>query len=221
MNLNYIFSQLETSELRQLNCIDPITGKIKADQYEGIINVMNQGMVDLHTRFDLKIGKVEVPIDPAVELYDLTKFDTQVRGRFLQLHKVMDECGRDLRVNDFTPASLHFRSQLVFEVPEYLRTVHPLRQATVLYRSLPTKIADCYGDSDASEINVELPMAYVWALCLYTASRLHTPVGLQDGTYRVNAFLGLYQAECTRLVEVGMDIDFQRDLGSMRQDGWA
>lgn len=221
MKLNYIFSQMETSELKQLNCIDPLHGKIKPEAYQGIVDVMNQGLVDLHTRFDLKIGKVEVPIDPAVELYDLTAFDAQVRGRFLQLHKVTDECGRDLAVNDFTPGSLHFRSQLTFEVPEYLRTVHPLKRAVVLYRSLPTKIGDCYGDIDPECVEVELPVAYVWALCLYVASRLHTPVGLQDGTYRVNAFLGLYQAECTRLEEVGMDMDFQRDLGQLRRGGWA
>jgi hypothetical protein len=221
MNLNYIFSQLETSELKQLNCIDPVTGKIKADQYQGIVDVMNQGLVDLHTRFDLRIGRVEVPIDPAVALYDLTKFDTQVRGRFLQLHKVTDECGNVIRVNDFTSNSLSFRSQLVFEVPEHMRNVHPVRQVVVLYRSLPTKIGDCYGDIDPEMIEVELPVAYVWALCLYVASRLHTPVGLTDGTYRVNAFLGLFNAECTRLDDVGMDMDFQQDTGQLRRGGWA
>lgn len=221
MKLSYIFSQLETSELKQLSCIDPATGKIKAEQYQGIVDVMNQGLVDLHTRFDLKIGKVEVPIDPLVSTYDLSKFDTQVRGRFLQLHKVTDERGCDLRVNDFTDCSLSFRSQLVFEVPEYLRTVHPLLRAVVLYRSLPTKIGDCYGDIDPEYVEVDLPVAYVWALCLYVASRLHTPVGLTDGTYRVNAFLGLFNAECTRLEEAGMDMDFQRDLGQLRRGGWA
>lgn len=221
MKLNYIFSQLETSELKQLSCIDPATGKIKQDQYQGIVDVMNQGLVDLHTRFDLKIGRVEVPIDPLVSTYDLTKFDPQVRGRFLQLHKVTDEVGRDLRVNDFTDTALSFRSQLVFEVPETLRTVYPLKRAIVLYRSLPAKIGDCYGDVDPELIDVELPMAYVWALCLYVASRLHTPVGLTDGTYRVNAFLGLFQAECARLEEVGMDMDFQKDLGHLRRGGWA
>jgi hypothetical protein len=221
MKLNYIFSQLETSELKQLNCIDPVTGKIKADQHQGIVDVMNQGMVDLHTRFDLKIGKVTVPIDSAVELYDMTKFDPQVRGRFLQLHKVTDERGCDLRVNDFSQRGLNFRSQFIFEVPEHLRTVHPLRQAVILYRSLPTKIGDCYGDIDPEMIEVELPVAYVWALCLYVASRLHTPVGLQDGTYRVNAFLGLFQAECKRLEEVGMDMDFQQDVNHLRKGGWA
>jgi hypothetical protein len=221
MKLNYIFSQLETSELKQLNCIDPVTGKIKADQYQGIVDVMNQGLVDLHTRFDLRIGRVEVPIDPTVALYDMSKFDPQVRGRFLQLHKVTDECGRDVRVNDFTNCSLSFRSPLVFEVPEHMRTVYPLRHVVILYRSLPTKIGDCFGDIDPEMLDVDVPMAYVWALCLYVASRLHTPVGLTDGTYRVNAFLGLFQAECTRLEDAGMDMDFQRDLGEIRRGGWA
>jgi hypothetical protein len=221
MKLSYIFSQLETSELKQLSCIDPATGKIKAEQYQGIVDVMNQGLVDLHTRFALKIGKVEVPIDPLVSVYDMTAVDPQVRGRFLQLHKVTDEEGRDLQVNAFTDYSLSFRNQFVFEVPEYLRTVHPLVRVNVLYRSLPTKIGDCYGDIDPELVEVELPMAYVWALCLYVASRLHTPVGLTDGTYRVNAFLGLFNAECTRLEEVGMDLDFQRDLGQLQRGGWA
>lgn len=221
MKLSYIFSQLETSELKQLNCIDPATGKIKSDQYQGIVDVMNQGLVDLHTRFDLKIGKVEVPIDPIVATYNLAAVDPSVRGRFLQLHKVTDECSREVRVNDLTEGSLRFTSQLVFEMPEHMRLWHPMKKVIVFYRSLPTKIGDCFGDIDPEMTDVDLPIAYVWALCLYVASRLHTPVGLQDGTYRTNAFLGLFQAECLRLEEVGVDMDFQQDLGHLRRGGWA
>lgn len=221
MKLSTVFSQLETSELNQLSCIDQTTKKIKADKYKAIVDVMNQGLVDLHTRFDLRIGRVVVPIDPSVGVYDMSAFDPTVKGRFLQLHRVIDECAREVRVNDMSENSINFRSQMVFEVPEHMRTVHPLKQLNISYRALPTKVGGCYDDIDPEFEDVDLPVAYMWALCLYIASRLHTPVGLQDGTYRVNAFLGLYQAECSRLSDAGMDLDFQKDLGHFRRDGWA
>ena len=221
MRLSTIFSQLETTELNQLSCIDQTTKKIKPDKYQAIVDVMNQGLVDLNTRFKFQIGKVEVPIDPAVGVYDLSKFDAQVKGRFMQLHDVTDECGNVVAVNTFTDRGVNFSSALVMEVPEYLRKFHPLRMLTVQYRSLPRKIQDCFGDIDPEMIEVDLPVMYIWALCLYVASRLHTPVGLQDGTYRTNAFLGLYNAECNRLEEGGFDLSYQQDMGHLRRGGWA
>lgn len=221
MKLSYIFSQMETSELKQLNCIDPLHGKIKTESYQGIVDVMNQGLVDLHTRFKLKIGTVTVPIDPTVAVYDLTKFDLQVKGRFLQLHDVRDECDRVLPTGGYGGHHINFTSPMTMVVPESLRTRFPVRQIIVQYRSLPTRIGDCFGDIDPEMVDVDLPVAYVWALCLYVASRLHTPVGLQDGTYRVNAFLGLFNAECTRLEDSGMALDYQQDMGHLQRNGWA
>lgn len=221
MKLSTIFSQMETTELNQLSCIDKVTKKISPDKYQAIVDVMNQGLVDLNTRFKFQIGKVEVPIDPAVGEYDLSKFDPQVRGRFMQLHDVKDEQGNTIPVNTFTDRGVNFRSAMIMEVPAYLRQVYPLRVVTVQYRALPKKIGDCYGDIDPEMIDVDLPVMYVWALCLYVASRLHTPVGLQDGTYRTNAFLGLFNAECNRLEEGGFDLSYQQDMGHHQRGGWA
>lgn len=221
MKLTTIFSQLETSELKQLNCIDPATGKIKTDQYQAIVDVMNQGLVDLHTRFKLKVGSVTVPIDPLVGTYDLSKFDPNVKGRFLQLHDVRDECDRVVQTGGFGQHCVNFISSMLMVVPEVLRTVYPVKQITVQYRALPAKVGDCYGDIDPELIDVDLPVPYVWALCLYIASRLHTPVGLQDGTYRVNTFLSLYTAECSRLKDENVELDYQQDMGHLQRGGWA
>lgn len=221
MRLMTVFSQLETSELNQLSCIDQATGKIKPEKYQAIVDVMNQGMVDLHTRFKLKVGTVTVPIVSDQAQYDLTEFDPNVRGRFLQLHDVRDECDRVLPTGGYGGHHINFVSSLLMVVPEILRTTHPIRQVVVQYRALPSKIGGCDCDIDPEFDEVDLPQPYVWALCLYIASRLHTPVGLQDGTYRVNAFLGLFNAECKRLQETNLDLDYQQDLGHLRRGGWA
>src|SRR5216117_2377453 len=161
MKLMTVFSQMETSELNQLSCIDSTTKKIKPDKYQAIVDVMNQGLVDLHTRFDLRIGKLTIPIDPTVETYDMTKFDASVRGRFLQLHQVTDERGCVIAVGGMNDSSIGFRSQMVFDVPLCMRTVYPIKALNIQYRSLPTKIGDCYGDVDPEMIDVDLPVAYV------------------------------------------------------------
>lgn len=221
MRLSTIFSQMETTELNQLSCVDTTTKKIKPDKYQGIVDVMNQGLVDLNTRFKFKINVVTVPIVSDVAVYDLTKFSAEVKGTFMQLHSVKDEHGSPLSVNTFTPRGVNFRSAMIMEVPEYLRKTVDLKQVTVEYRALPRKIQDCFGEIDPEMIDVDLPPMYVWALCLYVASRLHTPVGLQDGTYRTNAFLGLYNAECNRLDDEGFDLEEVVDNNQHRSGGWA
>lgn len=221
MRLSTIFSQLETSELNQLSCVDQATGKMRPDKYQAVVDIMNQGMVDLHTRFKLKVGTVTVPIDADTAEYDLTKFDPYVKNRFLQLHDVRDEHDRVLPTGGFGDLHINFVSSLKMVVPAYLRRVYPVRQVVVQYRALPSLIGRCDCDIDPECDDVDLPQPYVWALCLYIASRLHTPVGLQDGTYRVNAFLGLYNAECTRLKDENVELDYQQDMGHLRRGGWA
>lgn len=221
MKLMTVFSQLETSELNQLSCVDQATGKIKPEKYQAIVDVMNQGLVDLHTRFKLRVGTVTVPIDPTVAQYDLSKFDPHVKGRFLQLHDVRDEHNRVLPTGGYGGHNINFVTNMQMVVPENLRTVYPIKQVVVQYRSLPQKVGDCYGDIDPECVDVDLPVSYMWALCLYIASRLHTPVGLQDGTYRTNAFLGLFQAECNRLKEENVELDYQDDASQFRRGRWA
>lgn len=221
MRLSTLFSQLETSELNQLSCIDPVTGKIKPEKYKDIVSVMNQGMIDLHTRFKLKIGTVTVPIDADTAEYDLAKIDPYVRARFLQLHDVRDEHDRVLPTGGYGGHHINFITSMKMVVPENLRRVYPIRQVVVQYRAMPAAIGNCDCDVDPEFDEVDLPQPYVWALCLYIASRLHTPVGLQDGTYRVNAFLGLYNAECTRLKDENVELDYQQDMGHLRRGGWA
>lgn len=221
MRLSTLFGQLESSELNQLSCIDPVTGKIKPEKYKDIVSVMNQGMVDLHTRFKLKIGTVTVPIEADTAEYDLAKIDPYVRARFLQLHDVRDEHDRVLPTGGYGGHHINFITTMKMVVPENLRRVYPIRQVVVQYRAMPAAIGNCDCEVDPEFDEVDLPQPYVWALCLYIASRLHTPVGLQDGTYRVNAFLGLYNAECTRLKDENVELDYQQDMGHLRRGGWA
>lgn len=221
MRLSTIFSQLETTELNQLSCVDTATKKIRPDKYQAIVDVMNQGLVDLNTRFKFKIGTVTVPMVPGIKIYDLTKYSGEVKGTYMQLHSVKDDRGNSLSVNAFGDRGVNFRSALVMEVPDYMQQVQGIKHVVVEYRSLPRKIQDCFGDIDPELTEVDLPDMYVWALCLYVASRLHTPIGLQDGTYRTNAFLGLYNAECNRLEEGGFDLEEVVDNSQFRQGGWA
>lgn len=220
MRLSTIFSQLETSELNQLNCIDQATGKIRPDKYRSIVDIMNQGMVDLHTRFKLRVGTVTIPLDADRAQYNMAEFDPHVKGRFLQLHDVRDEHDRVLPTGGYGGHFINFVSDMLMVVPEHLRKTYPIRQVIVQYRSLPTRIG-CDDDIDPEFDTVELPQPYVLALCLYVASRLQAPVGLQDSTYRVNTYLQRYEAECSRLKDENVELDYQQDLGHLRRGGWA
>jgi hypothetical protein len=222
MKLSTAFTQMEMSELNQLSCVDQGTGKIMPTKYQAIVEVMNAGLVDLHTRFKLKVGTVTVPIEADKEVYNLADYGTQVNGRFLQLHSVQDEHSREIAVNDFTDRSVNFLNRLTMVVPPVLRRDYPVKNLVVKYRSLGSRIMDCYGDIDPEITEIDLDMPYLWALCLYTASRLHMPVGLQDGTQALNAYFGLYNAECARLTDAGLDLGYvEQQTNAIRRAGWA
>lgn len=222
MKLSYVFAQLASGELNSLSCVDSTTATVKPTKYASLVGLINSGLIDLHTRFKLKIGKVVVPILPDQEVYRLEKVVPGTQSRFLQVHAITDNFGRSLGMNDFTNhRSVHFTNKTEMHVPHFLRNDDKVTEITVQYRAMPKPLGMCDDSIDPECMDVDLDYAYCWALCLFIASRAHQPVGLQDGTHASNVYVGLYNAECNRLTETNLELDYQTQGQDIRRAGWA
>lgn len=221
MKLSFLFSQMQSGELRQLSVVDSSTGKMKPEKYQSVVDMINSGLIDLHTQLKIKIGEVRVPVDPAIEVYDLGVIDPFVKTRFLQVHDVTDAHGRAIPFNDFgSHMSVHFTSRTVLHAPKHVRDFHGVSEIVVKYRAMPKLLGCCDDDIDPDVIDVDLDYMYAQALCYWVASRLHGTVGLQDGTHSINSYVSLYNAEVQRLNGGGFEQSFVGNHDAAFVRGW-
>lgn len=220
MKLSFVFDQLAGSELAQLSLVGD-DGKIKPDKYQKVVDAINLGLIDLYGRFTLKLGKVTVQLDETVEVYKLSDVDKKIGTKLIQIHDVRDQHGHVVPYNDFSRVAIHFTQKTVMHVPKKLIRDHGASEITITYRSMPIQVGNCGEVDDPEFENVDLDYQFVRALCLFVATRMHNPVGLQDATYQPNAFFALYNAECQRLEDENFELSYVAYDDKVQRNGWA
>lgn len=220
--MSMIFSQLQSAELNNLSCVDPLTKKIKPDKYGAVVSQISAGLTDLHTRFLMKLGSVVVPMVVGQEVYNLRTVDPKTKGELLRIHQVFDNRGRELNMNDHMERfSVFTTDNFTLHVPECLRVEEGITSLKVVYRRNHKQLTVCDDEYDDIECtDVDLDYAYLPALCYYVASRLHGPVGLQDSVHSINAYVSMYNAECNRLEEANLSLDYVANNVTPRSKGW-
>lgn len=217
MVLQEVFDQLATAELNNIYLVDQLTKEIDPAMYAKVAAVVNGALTALHTRFLLRTGRLTLVLDPTISTYQLNsrymqgklakantpqylKLSPDFKDNLLKVHAVTDECGRKYGINNGTDYfSVHEAAYDTLMVSPDLYEKHKVRELTIEYRQdhkmIPTRCdgldPECYG--------LTLPRTHLMALCLHVASRLHQPIGLQDGTYSSNSFAVMYNQECARL----------------------
>lgn len=228
MLLQEVFDQLCVAELNNISVVDQVSKQINPEDYRKVATAINAGLTQLHTRFLLRKGELFVDLQPGVLTYQLNKrfmigpdgLSSQTkyiypapdfRDNLLKIQQVFDNEGRELGLNNHSTYFSVSESALdTLQVPANLYEHHKVRQLRIVYRQdhkmIPTHCdelePDCYG--------LTLPRSHLWALCLFVASRMHIPIGLQDATYSGNSFMALFNAECDRLDSTGIQV---KDIG--------
>lgn len=222
MKLSFVTAQLAGGELSQLSLVDGVTGQIKPEKLQKVIDAINLGLIDLYGRFLLKIGKVTVPLVADKEVYKLSDIDKKIDAKMIQIHDVRDQHGHVVPYNNFTvPYSVHFTKKTVLNVPKRLVTDHNASEITITYRCMPNQVGSCGVVMDPEIMDIELDYQYVKALCYFVGSRMHTTTGLQDATYQPNAFYSMYEAECRRLDDENFELSYVAEPDNIRRNGWA
>ena len=254
MKLQEILDLLANGELSQISIGGQDAGVINAANREKVVGAINLALTALHTRFNLREGRLTVHLNENVTIYQLdkskvgltpteTKYLEQngqlfaLKDTLLKVERVYTEAGKELDLNVLSnPFTLRTPRYDLLEVPEVMVREHPnrpdiLKTSTleVYYRANHPKLGKwangfpddtAQGEDDAEFITVDLPNAYLTALCFWVASRFMNPTGMANEFHAGNSYYAKYEAECQRIEAEGLEVD-GADQPGFRRPGWA
>jgi hypothetical protein len=246
MKVREVFDQLRYGELSQLSLPVAANGSIAKSEYPKLLAHLSLGLTALYKRFALKEGRVWLALQPNQGLYVITSaYAVTGRSRMavrylldnppaapfrddlLKIEQVMTEEGVDMPLNDkghewsvFTPATASLRVPMAIvnqssDVPDVLKT----SKLELVYRANHPAIDVDMFDEDYTDI--ELPHAYLEALLLFMASRIHSPLGMASEGAIGNNYLAKYEAACQRLEAENLHTDQTGQYDRLREKGWV
>lgn len=245
MKLIEIFNHLAYEELSQLNVLDA-SGKINPTKYEQLTANINLGLVDLYMKFNLKVGKLNLVLNPTLTVYPLFSLyaksntrskaaikyiddlDNKFTDDILKINYIFADNGNELPFNDLTnPLSIRTTAQRVLSVPESIVTKSDslpsdfiVDYLQVCYRASHPKIIVDDGDIEPEEVELELPETHAEALIYYIASRMHTPRGTETENNIGNLYLKKYLNICNELSNNGYEIGKDTQYNRFTRLGW-
>lgn len=181
-------------------------GDINSSHERVLLNSINLGLIDLHTRFLLKREKRRfIPTQDEIMIED---------PKFIELLSLHYGDKELLPVVDFIHTS---PDTIILNHPEnFLDTGVPM---TVVYKAKPELLLDSDWENNS---DIDLPESYINALCLFVASRLYASLNnhmdgdLNEGT----RYMQRYLAEIEMLTNQGIDVDNLNDMWLFHQRGF-
>lgn len=243
MKLQTIYNQLRQGELSQLSIGGQEQGVINEHNHLVVLNAINLGLANLHTRFSLKERNLKLILVPGVYDYNLTSAfvldnpeSTEVvryiEGEFFDdLAKVEGVCteeGHELALNTrgryacFTPKTHTLRVPApIVDQDITLHTTLRTNALDVVYRALhPEIVPDEYVGLSIEEVEVDLPYAYLEPLLYFVASRVHHPVGM-SGDFQMGAsYSAKFEQACQRLENMNLQTDKGAENTKFSRNGW-
>lgn len=247
MNLKEIFDQLTYGELSQISIGGGAAGQIRPEDYAKLVAHTNLGLTALYKRFNLKVGRFTLQLQPGLLTYQLnsaycqsnsrskvaTKYinDTAMpfKDNLLKVEYVFAETGFEFSVNNPVDLlSINTPSQRVLTVPAdivaKLDTLpDELKTDTleVVFRANHPKILTDEGEIEPEETELELPETHVEPLLLYIASRVHTPAGIGGEDNTGNIYYQKYEMVCQELENQNLQIDKGAQYNRIEKNGWV
>ena len=165
-----------------------------------LISIINLGINDLYSKFNLRIGSETVLTNHDVAVYELRNDDVNL------LLAVYDHAGMELRSSDVTD-SLNYDYKIL-NYREFILRKPRDGYVYAVYKSSPVKLVDVND-------YIDLPDAMINALLLYMGSMLEHTTNVWDrGQVKMEAMYydQMYEKECNNLVQKGyyMNIDNER-----------
>lgn len=248
MKLSEVFNQLSVGEFSQLRIGGNEEGVIDENNYSNVVNHVNLGLTTLYKRFNIKEGKFKLEVVPGRTTYPIsaiyaksntkskepTKYiddsEEKFSGELFKIERVVTDKGCELGLNDardnlsiVTPSYSIIRLPKEYVgdqkvLPEYMRT----QSFDVSYRANHKKIEVGLGYFDPERIELDLPDAYLQALLLWIASRVHAPVGMSSPEPIFSlSYYQRYENECQRLEQENLQVDLTVSNDRLIRGGWA
>lgn len=245
MKLSTIFQQLVHGEFSQLS-FGSGQGKLAPENYDAVLNHVNLGLSALYKRFAIKEGRLYLQLKEGQYVYPLKsdyaltskknveKFilDSKANPFMDDINKVeaiITEGEESLAFNnpnDRLSAHMIDLTTIEFprfyidnqrDVPEKLRT----RIAKVIYRAGYGPAICCPSHYAPEMVDVPLPDMYLEALLYFVAARVHNPIGMNQQFHQGNNYAAMYERECQKLEQFGLQMDSTILNDRFYRNGWC
>jgi len=225
MLLTEILDSLAGSELANLNCV--VDGAVLEAKIPAIVTAINIGLVKLYTRFQLKRRLLTLKVTSTQLVYSLVSanavsvnvggyildVDDPFTNDIIQLLTMTSTAGNNIRFDGFNGVMLLNPKTFRFaEAPDDDTYV-------IEYVARPAKVV--YVDN--TDIEVDLPDAYLPPLLAYVASRFYSPVGIALDSNRSSldvSYLQRYETECQLLENKGINTGSYLESDNFTQHGF-
>lgn len=225
MLLTEILDSLAGSELANLNCV--VDGVVLEAKIPAIVTAINIGLVKLYTRFQLKKRLLSISVVSTQLVYNLVSAnavsvdvggyildaDDPFTDDLIKILTITDSEGADVRFDGFNGVMLLSPKSFRFaEAPEDDTYI-------IEYVARPAKVV-YVNDTD---IEVDLPDAYLPPLLAYIASRFYSPVGIALDSNRSSldvSYLQRYETECQLLENKGINTGNYLESDNFTQHGF-
>lgn len=168
------------------------------DDIVAIVAFMNLGMLELHTRFPIKIKEHIVPLETGVVFYDMPDDFMYATSAYGEVDRYAVDGPVPLAINDDTDNySVFFSSWDTLQVTEAITG----DSVSIIYVAKPTRITADAAEDGVTEL--DLPDSLVDALLSYIGYRGHLGVR-SDGQSENNAHLQRFERNCKKALELGV-----------------
>lgn len=213
MYLSEVINSLSNSEFSQLALGGKSFEDLSEVQLTQYTDHVNMGLMALYKRFNLKQGELEINVTENVRVYPITD------RSFLKVEEVFDDMGVELVLNDESNTdSVLTPNTRTIKLPLTLVTTKVKLVGRAAHPKLDPE--DVLG-LGADVIELELPDAYLWALSLFVASRVHNPIGMGQEFNSGNTYYQKYEMECQRLENEGLAVDRVPSNNRLARGGWV
>ena len=225
MLLTEILDSLAGSELANLNCV--VDGAVLEAKIPAIVTAINIGLVKLHTRFQLKKRLLSLTVTSDRLVYELDSsnavsvnvggyiqdVDDPFTDDLIQILTMTSTAGDTIRFDGFNGVMLLN--------PKTFRFAEAPKNDTYVieYVAHPAKVM--YINN--TNIEVDLPNAYLPPLLAYIASRFYSPVGIALDSNRSSldvSYLQRYETECQLLENKGNNTGNYLESDNFTQHGF-
>lgn len=222
MKLQEVFDHLALGELSQLNLgVNTKIGVISSDNYDKVLKAISMGLTELHTRFNLKLGKLKLLVTAGNNDYVLKSTNAVSNGGATQY--IVDTVGNPFRDdiikieriysdddteydinNEASDYNIRTINSYTLEVPDEI--IEDTAYLMIHYRANHRIFPIGYNGYDPALVDIDLPYSHLQALCYFVGSRLLSPIGLVNDMNVGNTYAIKYEKECQLLENSGLEI---------------
>lgn len=232
------------AELSNLVYVDSETKQLNTAKLPALVRSINQGVLELHKRFNLKTGVITLVLDKNRHRYylrptyqtgnkpdgpDDVKYieagdDRLWNQSILKVEQIYDDAGKELKLNESGDyESLMTPSDDTLQVSDWFLQKYPTTKLKMTYRMAPRKQLLCEDFVDEWDcLEVDIPYSHLQALVYFVAMRSHSSVGFQANTAsEFNNYSQKFEIECSNLDALNLRVDPQGRNDRLSRGGWA